>query len=125
MKKKIDFGFNPVTKESQTSKTRIKQKAKARGEFSQKTIKEIRDRDGEKCVCCGRSTMIESVPHHIVYKSQGGTGEKRNGATVCRFCHDWSHGKRKGPNGEPSKDGRKWFEKWRDRMLDKKGDYKC
>jgi hypothetical protein len=114
--------WNPVTKESQIAKSRIKPKAKQRGDFSQKTIKAIRERDNERCVCCGRSNMIESVPHHITFRSKGGTGHKRNGATVCRFCHDWAHGKRPGPRGEMSKEGRYWFEMWRDERLDENGD---
>jgi hypothetical protein len=114
--------WNPVTKESQLAKNRIKPKAKQRGEFSQKTIKEIRKRDNERCVCCGRSNMIESVPHHIIFKSHGGPGTKRNGATVCRFCHDWAHGKRPGPRGELSKEGRYWFEMWQEERLDQNGD---
>lgn len=120
--KKIDFGFNPVSKASQTQKTRIKQTAKQRGEFSKKTITAILERDGHKCVKCG-SFHVEAVPHHIIYKSALGEGTKRNGVTICRSCHDWAHGKKKGPNGEPAKEGRYWFEAWQEGTLDEKGDY--
>lgn len=80
--------------------------------FTQKTIKEIFERDNYECVRCSRSWGLESVPHHIIFKSQGGTGEKRNGATVCLECHRLAHSKR---------DIRLWFEQWRDENLDEVG----
>jgi len=113
-------GFNPVPKPSHR---RNKPTAKQRGQFSAKTIQAILARDNFKCVCCG-SHYVESVPHHIIFRSQGGTGDKRNGATVDRLCHDWAHGKRKGPNGEPEKEGREWFENWQETKLDENGDLK-
>lgn len=97
-------------------------KKKARGEFSKKTIDEILERDGHRCVKCHRSTMIESIPHHVIFKSQGGLGIKRNGVTICRPCHDWAHAKCKGPNGEREGEGRYFFEMWVDENLDENGD---
>lgn len=114
--------FDEVNAVPKPSHKRRTPKRKARGEFKQKTVDEILERDDHKCVKCRRSNMIESVPHHIIFKSQGGQGEKRNGATVCRHCHDWAHGKAKGPKGEPEKNGRKWFENWQKRKLDQDGD---
>lgn len=107
------------SKEQQLGKKRVKKSKN----FTPKIKNEIFKRDGYQCVKCKRS-LIERVPHHIVYKSQGGTGDKRNGATVCRWCHDWAHHKCKGPNGEPSSEGRKWFEEWQERRLDENGDYR-
>lgn len=83
-----------------------------RGKFSTDTIQTIGERDGWICVRC-KSPYIENVPHHVIFKSQLGKGTADNGVTICRPCHDWAHGKRKGPNGEPEKDGRKWFEEYR------------
>jgi 5-methylcytosine-specific restriction endonuclease McrA len=111
--------WNPVAKPSHNRRT---PKRKARGEFSKKTIDEILERDDHKCVSCHRSTMIESIPHHVIFKSQGGEGIKRNGVTICRYCHDWAHGKRKGPNGELTHEGRAFFEMWVDANLDQNGD---
>ncbi|MEN2765747.1 HNH endonuclease [Ornithinibacillus xuwenensis] len=105
------------TKEQQLGK-RTKKKSK---NFTEKTKRDIFERDNWQCVKCG-SHLIESVPHHIIYKSAGGTGEKRNGVTVCRNCHDWAHHKKDSKFGEPSREGRKWFEKWRDENLDENGD---
>lgn len=116
------FEFRPVSKESQLHKERIKPKGKARGEFKTKTIQAIFERDEHKCVKCHMSSNLESVPHHITFKSQGGTGEKKNGATVCRDCHKWAHGLKKGPYGEFTHEGRSWFEMWRDEYLDANGD---
>ncbi|UYL93884.1 HNH endonuclease [Geobacillus phage vB_GthS_PK2.1] len=96
-------------------------KRKSRGEFSQETIRAIWERDGYRCVKCG-SYHLEKVPHHVIYKSQGGRGTKRNGATVCRGCHDWAHGLKPGPFGEPPEQGRKWFEEWVETHLDENGD---
>lgn len=112
-----------VSKKSQTEHKRNKPKAKARGEFSQKTINDIHTRDGKRCVCC-RSYKIEPIPHHIIFRSSLGKGTKDNGATICPLCHLWAHGRSKGPNGEPTKEGRKWFENWRDENLDENGDLK-
>lgn len=81
--------------------------------FTVKVIAEIFERDNCKCVRCGRRWGLERVPHHIIFKSQGGTGEKRNGATVCLDCHRLAHTKR---------EVRRWFEVWRDENLDKNGD---
>ena len=113
-------GFNPVPKPSHK---RNKPTAKQRGQFSAKTIQAILARDENKCVKCG-SYHVESVPHHITFRSALGEGTKRNGVTICRRCHDWAHGKCLGSNGELSSEGRYWFEMWRDENLDEKGDLK-
>ncbi|GEM04499.1 hypothetical protein HMI01_14870 [Halolactibacillus miurensis] len=110
--------FSPYSKQSQLGSKR----KKTNRNFSPAVKQAIFERDGYKCVKCGKG-IIESVPHHITYKSQGGTGEKRNGVTVCRACHDWSHGLKIGPYHEPAHLGRKWFESWRERRLDQDGNY--
>lgn len=112
--------WNPVSKESQLKHNRKQPKRGQGGKFSDKTIQEIHERDGHRCVKCG-SYQIEKTPHHIIFKSQLGKGIKRNGCDVCRACHDWAHGKRKGPNGEPAKDGRQWFVDWMESNLDESG----
>lgn len=114
--------FHPIPKASQLKHNRRTPKRKDRGKFSPDTITAILERDGYACVSCHRSTMIENTPHHVIFKSQGGQGIKRNGVTICRMCHDWAHGKTTGPHGEPEKDGRKFFENWVDQHLDENGD---
>lgn len=114
----MDFRNEPVRSISKQQPKRTK-KSK---DFSPKVKQEIFERDNWQCVKCG-SAVIESVPHHIFYKSQGGTNHKSNAATVCRWCHDWAHHKRDSKLGEPSKDGRKWFVKWANEKLDEDGNY--
>ncbi|AKQ07467.1 HNH endonuclease [Bacillus phage Pavlov] len=111
--KKIDFGFNPVAKPNYK---RSKPTAKERGKFSSETILNIHIRDNGKCVCCG-SGRVEAVPHHVIFRSQGGTGTEDNGVLVCSPCHLWAHGRADGPNGEPFNEGRKWFENYREENL--------
>lgn len=95
----ITFAYNPAQKPQFNRRT---PKRANRGKFSEKTIKAIGERDGWRCVRCG-SAYIESVPHHVVYKSQGGKGTVDNGVTICRPCHDLAHSKR---------DVREWFEQY-------------
>ena len=102
--------FNPVSKPQHNRRT---PKRVNRGKFSTDTIKAILERDDYQCVRCG-SRYLESVPHHITFKSRGGTGVKRNGVTICLDCHREAHATR---------EVREWFEKWRERTLDENGDY--
>lgn len=118
------MSFDQVRAVPKPSHNRRTPKRKSRGEFSEQTKKAILERDDYKCVSCHRSTMIENTPHHVIFKSQGGLGEKRNGVTVCRYCHDWAHGKRQGPRGELAREGRYFFEMWVDHHLDANGDRK-
>ena len=96
-----------VTKQSQLSKKRTKPRRGVSSRFSTKTIKSIIERDGGRCVRCG-SHYIESVPHHVIFRSQGGPGTVDNGVCICRPCHDLAHSKR---------DIRKWFEDYRTKYL--------
>jgi 5-methylcytosine-specific restriction endonuclease McrA len=79
-----------------------------RGKFSVLTTQHIFERDNCSCVRCGTSSDLESVPHHIIFKSQGGLGEKDNGATVCLSCHRLAHILR---------EVIVWFEDYRTRVL--------
>lgn len=81
-----------------------KKKPKQSKNFTPKVKQEIFERDNYQCVRCG-SYYIESVPHHIYFKSQGGSGEANNGATVCRECHTLAHSKR---------EVRQWFERFKE-----------
>ena len=90
--------------------------------FSPRVKQAIFERDNFRCVKC-QSALIESVPHHCRYKSNGGTGEKRNGVVVCRSCHDWAHHKCDSKFGEPSSEGKQWFIDFVDTRLDENGDY--
>lgn len=50
-------------------------------------------RDGYKCQnpYCEGDSLIDKAPHHIKYKSQGGSDEEWNLVTLCMACHDKIH----------------------------------
>lgn len=73
-------------------------KYNAKLQFSDKVKREIYDRDNGRCAFCSTPFNLESVPHHIYFKSQMGLGIAQNGITVCRTCHDKCHGKVNGVN---------------------------
>jgi 5-methylcytosine-specific restriction endonuclease McrA len=87
-------------------------KRSKRGEFSPKVREFITERDKGLCVRCFK---VAVHIHHITFKSQGGQGTAYNGASVCYVCHSWAHSGR---------EGREWFERWRETMLDEEGRYK-
>lgn len=49
-------------------------------------------RDNWRCRVCNDSRTL--TPHHIVYRSQGGTHDLDNLITLCTKCHDDVHGGR-------------------------------
>lgn len=54
----------------------------------QKGVKKaVYDRDGGRCVLCGKTYQAEPNAH-IVARSQGGLGIEQNIVTLCRTCHD-------------------------------------
>jgi 5-methylcytosine-specific restriction endonuclease McrA len=102
------FQWNPVTKEQQIGYKRREPKRGVKGKFDPKTKAAIIERDNGQCVRCGSGSDLESVPHHIIYKSQGGLGTVDNGVVVCRTCHRLAH----------KHDAvRRWFEKYREEKL--------
>lgn len=54
-------------------------------EFSAKTRKIIKERDGYQCICCGSSSMLSIA--HMIPRSKGGLGIEQNGALLCAECH--------------------------------------
>jgi 5-methylcytosine-specific restriction endonuclease McrA len=104
--------MNPVPKPSYGRRVA---KRKERTNFSSETIDAILERDHYQCVRCG-NYHVESVPHHVVYRSQLGEGSKRNGVTICRSCHEWAHSDKKKNN--------EWFGRWVEVNLDSEGNLK-
>lgn len=47
------------------------------------------ERDGWKCRKCGNRQTLD--PHHIIYRSHGGTDTMGNLITLCRRDHDAIH----------------------------------
>lgn len=93
--------FNPISKDSQLHRVRVHPKSK---NFTEKVKSQIFERDDYKCVRCGTMNDLESVPHHIIYKSAGGMGTLDNGCCVCRECHRLAHSQA---------NVRKWFEEYK------------
>ena len=45
----------------------------------------IWERCGGRCEYCGKKAID---PHHIIYRSQGGSNEEKNLIALCRLCHN-------------------------------------
>ena len=58
-----------------------------------KTYKKLQhavlERDNFRCQECGRYTL--APPHHIVFRSQGGSDILENMETLCNKCHEKKH----------------------------------
>jgi 5-methylcytosine-specific restriction endonuclease McrA len=48
-------------------------------------------REGDYCRACGWEGVDR---HHVVYRSLGGTDDKRNLVGLCRWCHQKVHDKK-------------------------------
>ena len=46
-------------------------------------------RDGYRCRHCGDSNSL--TPHHVIYRSHGGTDNLYNLLTLCLQCHTATH----------------------------------
>jgi len=44
-----------------------------------------------ECSRCGSGNKIEK--HHIIYRSKGGKGKRKNKTPLCQGCHDYRHEK--------------------------------
>ena len=62
--------------------------------FTHDTIYEIFERDYHACRICKRKTLLETIPHHIFWKSQlfrACVNMAENGAVLCLNCHKVIH----------------------------------
>ena len=55
--------------------------------FPTATRRRILDRDGHRCVQCGRRSD-PLIADHIIPVAEGGTDHASNGQTLCPACHD-------------------------------------
>ena len=95
----------PVRAVPKPSYGRQKPKRGKASEFSPSVRKAIIKRDKGLCVRCG--APYHNI-HHVIYRSAGGKGTIDNGVCVCYWCHEWAHSGR---------EGRKWFEQYREERL--------
>ncbi|PPA85920.1 HNH endonuclease [Brevibacillus laterosporus] len=83
-----------------------------RGRISPAVYDEVMKRDNGRCVLCGKTTWLQA--HHILFKSEGGTGEAHNIALACGpvgqkgTCHWKAH---------HTKEGRQAFRDYREYVL--------
>ena len=54
-------------------------------------VKEIYERDQHKCAVCGKWVADGHKPHHVVYKSHGGSDVAENLVLLCDDCHYQVH----------------------------------
>lgn len=102
----INLANEPARTQPKPSFNRKSPKRGIAGKFSNNTKTRIGERDDWKCVRC-KSPYIESVPHHITYKSHLGKGTVDNGVCICRSCHDLAHS---------NKSIREWFERYKTKL---------
>lgn len=56
--------------------------------------RQVKQRDGGRCVQCGAADRLEA--HHIVPLAAGGANEPANLVTLCRTCHAEAHRREQG-----------------------------
>ncbi|MFB0831845.1 HNH endonuclease [Brevibacillus laterosporus] len=82
------------------------------GRITPQVYKEVMERDKGRCVLCGKTTWLQA--HHIIFRSEGGTGEAHNLALACGpstqtgTCHWKAH---------HTKEGRQAFRNYREKVL--------
>lgn len=55
--------------------------------ISQKTKQIVYERDGRRCVLCGRTVTLSCASAHYIARSHGGLGIEQNVITLCPGCH--------------------------------------
>ena len=53
-------------------------------EITPEVRRAVEERDGHRCIFCGRSGRGEA---HFIGRAHGGLGVEENILTVCRYCH--------------------------------------
>lgn len=80
--------------------------------MNERLKRKVWERDNYQCQHpgCG-STLLERVPHHIIFKSQGGKDEIDNLVTLCPGHHKEVH------EGKECKYWRRYWVNWREERL--------
>jgi 5-methylcytosine-specific restriction endonuclease McrA len=79
-----------MTGRATTRREAREQRAEAmrRNDFNADVRAHIRERDGERCVLCGRPGR---EVHHILPRAKGGLGTADNGVCLDSSCHHQAH----------------------------------
>ena len=89
------MAFKPFFKKSKNGVTKIVRATYGKPSDWYALTKEVKKRDGHKCLFCGKpESSKEGVyhdVHHIKELSKGGTNAKANLATTCKVCHKRRH----------------------------------
>jgi 5-methylcytosine-specific restriction endonuclease McrA len=124
----MDIGWNPVPKPVSKPKDKPKYKEKRpkkkknpnlyrgrivptpkeRSRITAEAYKRMIKEFGEYCLYCGH---IPIEAHHIVFRSQLGSGNWRNLAPLCNRCHGFAH-KYKAYADQLREERAKQFGKW-------------
>ncbi|WP_103110652.1 HNH endonuclease [Brevibacillus reuszeri] len=96
--------FDEVRKVPKPNHKRRVKKQKERGKITTEVMEEVWERDKERCVICKKFLwqVWTLEGHHIIFRSQGGTGEPWNVALACGpvtqsgTCHWKAHNTRAG-----------------------------
>lgn len=75
-------------KKIETYKGRVIPSARVRGQISKREYERMIEEFGSVCIICG-NPYIEA--HHLRFRSQGGRGEWRNLAPLCKEHHTKAH----------------------------------
>lgn len=67
---------------------------KASTDIDGKSRKEVHERDGLRCVYCGKTNQPIELAHYIS-RARGGLGVPENLVSLCIFCHDGYEGERR------------------------------
>lgn len=81
--------YKPYFKRSKSGVTRIIRDNYGPPKEWFSTVKEVRARDGDKCIFCGSTENLHT--HHFNRLSRGGVTSNANLGTVCERCHRIRH----------------------------------
>ena len=76
----LEIHHNPMPKTKQITLT---------GKAKKKLQHAVLERDNFRCQECFRYTL--APPHHVIFRSHGGSDTMENMITLCIGCHDEKH----------------------------------
>lgn len=65
-----------------------------------KLFEKVHERDNYACQICGKEKYGLDYPHHVLFKSRGGSDTSENLITLCMECHRKVHDEKINIKGE-------------------------